>query len=132
VITAAAVAVVFNLLCSGSQVEWSRDAPLAERLSRSVEPGRPYQIEFRVDLDRRRWCFHDACDISFAIASISDTKLTLLSNDDRASGFRFGRHIEANRETGEFLMRRTSVKTIELTEGTCQRRPSPGLPKPKF
>lgn len=120
-------ATAFNLLCSGTIIDVRPGDP-----SSLVNPvTRPFVMEFRVDLDRGRWCFHDACDISFPIASVTDTQIVLMSSEDR-SARPTGRYIEANRENGEFLMRSGHIQTIEVRRGTCERRPSPGLPSRRF
>jgi hypothetical protein len=134
-LSAAAIsAAVFNLVCGGTKTELPASGSLAERLEMATHPppGRPAEVEFRVDLNRHRWCFHDACDMSFPIAELSDTRIVLLADERPAGDHMLGNYIEANRESGEFLMRHSGVQAVEVTKGTCTRRNSPGLPELKF
>lgn len=125
---------VFNLLCTGTQVQGSGKvtSQLAEALGtgRAIPEGAhsSFSEEIRVDLNRSRWCFHAQCSITFPIDRMTEDMLRFAKGCDGAACTNF----EVDRETGEFRYRELIGDLLTTATGTCRRRPSPGLPKPKF
>lgn len=133
-----AAAAVFNLLCRGTLAVHSSDvsanASTAERLQAIVEPRLvrtipDYSTEYRVDLDRGRWCLHSSCETSSEIEQVTDATITLLAGPPLR---REGTTIEINRETGGFFLRSWRPNGFDEVRGKCFRGPSPGLPSRRF
>lgn len=133
-----AAAAVFNLACHGTEVRVeTTGSTLAERLqaitdASRTEAGRPYSTAYRVDLERRRWCYDLACDISFPIAAVTDVSLTLQEDKTGSGAGTKLRRILINRENGEYREWRVDPGVTETVKGTCEQRPFTGLPKPRF
>lgn len=131
-----ASAAAFNLLCTGQVLLYSTEAPreagLAAALDaivnpKPIKPPTAFQAEYRVDLKRGRWCLHDLCDQSFQLDNVTDGELVLAYSADRK-----GLTITVNRETGAYYRRSDQPDGFTEVRGQCVRRPTPGLPKPKF
>jgi hypothetical protein len=132
----AAAAAAFNLFCTGQMMTYSTEVPptarLSEKINALLEPkpsGRSsaFQAEYRVDLTRGRWCFHDVCERSFPFEQVTDAELVLIFSTARA-----GPTITINRETGAYYRRANQSGGYTEVRGECTRRATPGLPKRRF
>lgn len=68
-------AVAFNMICTGML----RTGPIGMALPE--ETGEPFTVEYRIDLDARRWCADDCAD-SEALASVTDGVIVLRERYD--------------------------------------------------
>lgn len=132
-----AAAAVFNLLCTGQLIRYSAvaapGAGVAETLQTIITPRptgetRPFSMEYRVDLRRKRWCFDRLCDVTFAFDKVSQVELLLDTSADPVRGPRTA----IDRETGGYLHRVMRVGGFDEVRGKCIKRRSPGLPSPQF
>lgn len=115
---AAAAALTFNLICTGTMEARTVDGIDNE----------PYRYEYRIDLQRGKWCEGD-CRALHDFVRVSQTQLTLEDvNIDTPHERRTSLNL-INRETGEQRIF-ASTRHLLLMEwrGTCERAAFSGFP----
>ena len=110
-------ALAFNLSCTGTE----RAGPLGLALPDSAAT--PFQIDYRVDLDLRRWC-SDACDETEAVGDVVLAQILLR---DRHSPE--GSHVIIfDPATGRLTDTLNHGDRMVLRRATCRREDFTGFP----
>lgn len=123
ILQATAVAMTFNLVCSGTMTSDSYFT------GREVEQ---YSYTYRVDLERRKWCENE-CRALFDFADIQPTQLTLQDRNIDTPRQREWLTNVINRETGEHrILTASGTGTGRLVmewRGQCERAEFTGFPE---
>lgn len=116
-------AMTFNLICAGT---------LTTETFHGGRQSEPYRYEYRIDLDRRKWCDGD-CRTLHDIAEVQPTALVLEPPRDIDTLARREFYMGSiNRETGRHSVLSTSGRRERILimrwEGQCERAPFSGFP----
>ena len=116
--TALQAIAAFNMICTGSL----RTGPVGMALPE--EGGEPFTIEYRIDVDARRWCT-DTCDDGEDLASASEGVIVLRERyDEDGSSV-----IMVNPRSGRFSDTLIEGSNATLRSGTCAPAPFTGFPR---
>jgi len=110
-------ALAFNLACTGTE----RAGPLGLALPESAAT--PFEIDYRIDLDGRRWC-NDACDRTEALGGIVLARI-LLRDDHSPEGSHV---IIFDPATGTLTDTLNQGNRMVLRHATCRREAFSGFP----
>lgn len=118
----AATAAAFNLVCAATETS-GKILDFANQAKREVT------IEFRVDLDRKRWCSCECLSTS-PIFKVTDTHIIFRQEEDKDGDI----GLFVSRETGDLFDRNRSflINWVTLRQGKCERAPFKGFPALKF
>ena len=113
------LAIVFDLVCSGSQ----RTGPVGLALPEA--DGEPVSVTYRIDLDSRTWCSDD-CAARETVSSVFEGVIVLRDDHDSEGS----NVVMINPGTGRFTDTRIEGDTATLTSGTCAAARFSGFPSP--
>lgn len=109
--------VAFNMICTGSL----RTGPVGMALPE--EAGEPFTVEYRIDVDARRWCA-DTCTASEDLASVTDGVIVLRERYDEDGS----NVIMLNPRSGRFTDTLIEGNNATLRSGTCEAAEFSGFP----
>lgn len=113
------LAVVFDLVCSGTQ----RTGPIGLALPEA--DGEPVSVTYRIDLDSRSWCSDD-CAARETVSSVFEGVIVLRDEHDTGGS----NVVMVTPATGRFTDTRIEGDSATLTSGTCAPARFSGFPDP--
>ena len=115
------LAATFNLVCNGPMTTDFGDGKLSETVQQTTE--------FRVDLDKKRYC-QDECNLTSPIEAVYETQIVFQNtlNEQEKSGTR----MFVNRESGGLYADTMIGKFRVIRIGTCERSEFTGFPTKRF
>lgn len=126
VLAIASLASSFNLECSGNAYQ-------TMDLLGPKQNERQFEIEYRVDLAKGRYC-RNACITTFALTKVTETQIIFEMEERNALDDTI---VFVNRENGKYYDRDRrflppNKVIVNIEEGSCKSTPFTGFPDRKF